>query len=235
MESAYSGSGISILKDEAALENDETMKKMVSLDMFHSLYIGIFHAGSSAEGLAVQVTWGQEPADQDEMLLFGQQLCVHIPQGFQSPGESLLVYRPEGCPPGYWKLEVINSKALKETSLWGQQLGTSCMHSSGNKQWLHTANTLLRIQQAKNAITPDSVYKSTDISGPTGQAASGLVEYVPTLVGNGSYPNMEENCNRNQGEWPSAQLIDEISEMPMLFVLIGHKDCSNSRTQARQS
>ena len=96
-------------------------------------------------------------------------------------------------------------------------------------------DTLLRIQQAKSAVTLDSVYKSLDISGPTGQAASGLVEYVPTLVGNGPYPNMEDYRNRDRGEWPSAKLIGEISELPMLFVLIGHKHCSESGSQARQS
>ena len=46
---------------------------------------------------------------------------------------------------------------------------------------------------------------------------------------------MEEYRNRDRGEWPSAQLIDEISELPMLFVLIGHKYCSDSGSQARQS
>ena len=183
----------------------------------------------------MQDTWRHEPTDHDEMLFYGQQLCVHIPQVSQSPDKSLLVYRPEGCPPGYCKLEVIDTQALKQTPVGDQQLGASCIQNSGNRHWLHTANTLLRIQQAKSAVTPDSVYKSSDISGPTGQAASGLVEYVPILVGNGPYPNMEEYCNRNRGEWPSAKLIDEISELPVLFVLIGHKDCSDSRAQARQS
>ena len=121
------------MEGEAALENEETMKKMISLDRFHSLYIGVFHAGSSAKDLAVQDTWGHEPTDQDEMLLFGQQLCVLIPQGSKSPDESVLVYRPEGCPPGYCKLEVIDTQALKQTSVWDQQLGASCIQNSGNR------------------------------------------------------------------------------------------------------
>ena len=195
VELAYSRSGLSQMEGMDALENENTMKKTLSLGRFRHQYVGLFHAGSSAEGLAVQDTWGHEPADQDEMLLFGQRLCVHIPHGFQSPDESLLIYRPEGCPPGYCKLEVIDTQALKQTSVWDQQLSASCIQSSGNQHWLHTANTLIRIQQAKSAVTPDSVYKSTYISGPTEQAASGLVEYVPTLVGNGPYPNLEEYRN----------------------------------------
>ena len=135
VESAYSGSGLSLMEGEAALENEETMKKMISLDRFHSLYIGVFHAGSSAEGLAVQDSWGHEPTDHDEMLLFGQQLCVHIPLGSKSSDESILVYRPEGCPPGYSKLEVIDTQALKQTLVWDQQLGASCIHNSGNRHW----------------------------------------------------------------------------------------------------
>ena len=46
---------------------------------------------------------------------------------------------------------------------------------------------------------------------------------------------MEDYRNRDRGEWPSAKLIGEISELPMLFVLIGHKHCSDSGLQARQS
>ena len=235
VELAYSRSGLSQIEGVDALENEDTMKKTLSQGRFRHQYVGLFQAGSSAEGLAVQDTWGHEPADQDEMLLFGQRLCVHISHGFQSPDESLLIYRPEGCPPGYCKLEVIDTQALKQTSVWDQQLSASCILSSGNQHWLHTANTLIRIQQAKSAATPDSVYKSTYISGPTGQAASGLVEFVPTLVGNGPYPNLEEYRNRDRGDWPPSKLIDEVSQLPMLFVLIGHKDCSDSNLQARQS
>ena len=201
-----------------------------------NLYIGLFHAGSSAEGVAVQGTWGHDPRDQDEMLLFGQQLCVHIPQNSQQSG-GLLVYHPEGCPPGYCKLKVTDSQTLKQTSVWGQQLGADCIQNSGNHFWLHTHNTLLQIQHAKRAVTPDSVYKFTALNGPSGQAASGLVEYVPTLVGNAPYPYMEEYRFRQRGEWPSAQLVDEIAKLPMLFVLVGYKYGSSSDfdVQARQS
>ena len=40
---------------------------------------------------------------------------------------------------------------------------------------------------------------------------------------------------RERGEWPSAQLVDEISELQMLFALVGHIDCNESGLQARQS
>ena len=115
-------------------------------------------------------------------------MCVHIPQGSQTPEECLLVYHPDGCPPRYYKLEVIDSQTLKQTSVWGQQLGANCIHSSVDQHWLHTHNTLLRIQQAKRKVIPDSVYKFKDLRGPSGQAASGLVEYVPRPRGECDLP-----------------------------------------------
>ena len=234
MESAYSEGGLFLTEKADVLENEKTMKEMSSLD---NVYVGLFHAGSSAEGLALQGTWGHDPTDEDEMLLFGQHLGVHIPQGSQLAAECLLVYRPEDCPPGYCKLKVSDTQALEQTSVWGQQLGASCIQTSGNQHWLHTQNTLSRIQQAKRAVTPDPVYKFTALSGPSGQAASGLVEYVPTLVGNMSYPYMEEYRCRKRRDWPSAQLIDELSRLQMLFVLVGYKygRCSDFNIQARQS
>ena len=209
--------------------------KMLSQDRFHKSYIGLFHAGSTAEGLAVEGSWGHEPTDQDEMLLFGQQLCVHISECSGLPNEGLLVYRPEGCPPGYCKLQVTDVQTLEETLVCNQQLGASCIQSLGDRHWLHTQNTLSRIIQAKSAVIPDPVYKSAAISGPTGQAASGLVEYVPTLVGNASYPHMDEYRCRERGEWPSAELIEEILGLPMLFVLSGYKNHNNFDLQARHS
>ena len=213
---------------------------MASPDKLHAR---LFHAGSSAEGLASQGTWGHDPTDEDEMLLFGQELCVHIPQGSQLSEKGLLVYHPKGCPPGYCKLEVNNAQALEQASVWGHQLGASCIRSSSNKHWLHTRNTLSRIQMAKRAITPDPVYGPTYLIGPSGQAASGLVEYVPTLVGNGPCPHMKEYRCRARGKWPPVQLVDEISRLPMLFVLVGYKCRSDSEPksesdfdiQARQS
>ena len=46
---------------------------------------------------------------------------------------------------------------------------------------------------------------------------------------------MEEYHRRRRREWPSPQLIDEVSKLPMIFVLVGHKDSSYSNLQARQS
>ena len=151
VESAYSECGLFLTEKADVLENEKTMKKMSSPD---NVYVGLFHAGSSAEGLALQGTWGHDPTDEDEMLLFGQQLGVHIPQGYQLPAECLLVYCPEGCPPGNCKLGVRDTQALKQTSVWGQQLGASCIQTSDNQHWLHTQNTLSRIQQTKSAVTP---------------------------------------------------------------------------------
>ena len=54
VESAYSVCGLFLMERADVLENERAMMKMTSQD---NLYIGLFHAGSNAEGVAVQGTY----------------------------------------------------------------------------------------------------------------------------------------------------------------------------------
>ena len=173
---------------------------------------GYVIAGSQAEGLAVEEGWGHPQADTDCMDVCRGPLGVHVPQGHHSPGRAVLRYRPEGCPPAYCKIEVTDVQGLMEVSVRGKRVGAECVHRSKGVAWLHTHNTLRRIQG------------HNDISGPAGQAFGGEFEYVPTLVCSNHHPDMDrEYLHRPRRGWPSTQQLEVITQSPMLLVLTGHK------------
>ena len=168
-------------------------------------------AGSRAEGLAVEEEWGHPGADEDWMNLFGGPLGVHVPQGHHHPGHAVLRYTPEGCPPAYCKIEVTDVQGLMEVSVEDERLDAECVHRSEGVAWLHTHNTLRRIQ-------------GEDISGPAGQELGGAQEFVPTLVCSDHHPDMDgDYLHRPRRGWPSTQQLEVIKQSPMLLVLTGHK------------
>ena len=176
---------------------------------------GTLHAGSRAEGLAMEAQWGHPLPDEDNMILYGSPLGVHVPQGHRPPGRSVLRYRPEGCPPAYCKIEVTDVQTLVGVDEgWDfDQLGASCVHKTDGMDWLHTHNTLRRIQ-----------FDCGSISGPVGQWAGGFYECAITLVCSDAHPDIYQNyMHRPRHGWPSSQQLELIRQFPMLLVLTGHK------------
>ena len=174
---------------------------------------GLVIAGSRADGLALEERWGHPDADVDNMWLYGGNLGVHVPRGQHPPGRSALCYIPEGCPPAYCKIEVTDVEGLSEVSVRGVQLDEKCVHRTGEVAWLHTYNTLRRIQRDRE-----------NINGPAGQEADGAYEFVPTLVCSDPHPDMDGNYrHRPRRGWPLTQQLEVIKQSPMLLVLTGHK------------
>ena len=183
---------------------------------------GILYSGSRAEGLAVERGWGHTVADEDVMKVFGCFLGVHVPEGPQPPGRATLIYRPDGCPTAYCKLEVTHPDTLIGLKIGTKQLGIRCIHRSEGVDWLH-ANNLLRVIEG-----------DFNISGPAGQ--SGLLDSVPALACNGPHPHMDQKyIRRPRHGWPSQQQLDEIHQLPMLLVLVGHKYSREFPLQVRLS
>ena len=186
-----------------------------------------FIAGSSAEGLALEAGWGHPCSDTDNMCFLGGTLGVHVPQGRFPPGSAALRYNPEGCPPAYCKIEVADKQALLREDMGNVyfNIDTDCIHRSKGIDWLHTKN-VLRLLQAD----------SDNISGPTGQSSDGLFEHVPTLVCSDADPDLIQNyMHRPRLDWPSSRQLEVIKYLPMLLVLMGHKECDEFPLQARLS
>ena len=171
--------------------------------------------------------WGHPEADTDNMWLYGGPLGVHVPQGHQSSGRTVLRYRPEGCPPAYCKIEVTDTQALMMAEIEEVgQLDAGCVHRSEGVDWLHINETLRRLH------LPEGL----DISGPAGQSGGGMYEAIPALVCSATHPDMAwRYVHRPRQGWPSQEQLELIKQLPLLLVLIGHKHSDEFLLQARLS
>ena len=169
-----------------------------------------------AEGLAIEEGWGHPRADEDNMVLTGGLLGVHVPQGRRPAGRAALRYRPEGCPPAYCKIEVTDVHAVMGVEvIRNEQLGEECVHRSDGVNWLNTYNALRRLQCGHFPVD--------NTSGPAGQSGDDF-EWIPTLVCSDAHPDMDQNyLHRPRRGWPSPQQLKIIKQFPMLLVLTGHK------------
>ena len=178
-------------------------------------------AGSRAEGLAIENGWGHPVVDRDIMQLYGGHLGVHVPRSLPPPGRALLKYRPEDCPPAYCKIEVTDEVRLTEVEVGGMRLGAACVDRSEGLDWLKTDEMLMRIE-------------GEDTRGPAGQ--DGESEFVPTLVCNTAHPVIDrEYVHRHHHRWIEPQELEMMRQLPMLLVLIGHRDYNEFPFQARLS
>ena len=206
-------------------------------------------AGSTAEGLTLEVNWGHERSDFDDMFMYGAQLgvCVtqehlatrqhHSPNTSSSSssgchGDSCLEYDPVGCPPAYTRLRVTDRQAL----LSHYCVDDSCMEECDGHYWLLSAPLNQAIQRDINKGRTDPKFLSTSISGPAGQASEGLYEFVPTLVANEPHPAIKQYIKRlSSPEWPSHDQRQLIQQLPMNLVLVGHKDSPRINQEFRLS
>ena len=201
-------------------------------------------AGSKAEGLCVQLQWGHEWPDIDVMYLYGAQLGVCVTQEHMATrqrhsshtsssssssgchGDSCLEYEPEGCPPAYTRLRVTDRQAL----LTHPNVDASCMVECDGHYWLLSTALNEAIQGDFNQAITDPAKRSTSISGPAGQAMGGLFDIVPTLVAN------KPHINRlSSPEWPSHDQRQQIQQLPMNLVLVGHKESPRKDQEFRHS
>ena len=199
----------------------------------YSMWLEWLISGSQAEGLALEPAWGHPSSDTDTMLLYGGKWGVYIPGDHASHGAASLEYHPEGCPPAYCKLEVINLTALRRElgfntfNWWKEHIGVRrCTHRAGGRHWLNTYNTV-------RLMTGGS---GENVSGPAGQTGSGLFEDITTLVCSGPHPGLQrEFRHRSRQQWPPVEVIEYILQLPMLLVLIGHKLSKDFKCEARIS
>ena len=146
------------------------------------------------------------------MKLYGGPLGVHVPQGRQGPGRSVIRYRPEGCPMAYCKIEVTDVPQLMGLKVGRyNQLDAGHVHKSEGVDWLHTHNALRWLQCGKH------------ISGPAGHT-NRWIEFIPALVCSDAHPDIGRNyLHRPRHGWPSPQQLEVIEQFPLLLVLTGHK------------
>ena len=136
-------------------------------------------------------------------------------------GDSCLEYEPEGCPPAYTWLRVTDRQAL----LTHPHVDASCMVECDGHYWLLSTALNEAIQRDINQTTTDPANRSTSISGPAGQAHGGLFDTVPTLVANKPHPAIVNYINRlSSPKWPSHDQRQQIQQLPMNLVLVGHKE-----------
>ena len=230
MEVSYPRCAICRLLDRDVNRNAITMSSLHSGEQYSVEWGRLLTAGSQAEGLALSEHWGHPPADVDSMVLHGGTLGVYIPGG-QTPHEAAcLEYHPEGCPPAYCKLEVIDLTALRQRlsgythSWWEEHIDTRrCTTRAGGHHWLETYRTVRLIK-----------VRGESVSGPAEQ--NGLYEYITALVCSGPHPELQrEFRHRSRQQWPPADVIEDILQLPMLLVLVGHRLSKNFKREARIS
>ena len=230
VEVAFPSCAICQLNDEDASDNADVMSDLHSGEEYREECGECLIAGSQAEGLALESGWGHRPPDKDSMRLIGGRLGVYIPGGNAPRGAASLEYHPEGCPPAYCKLQVTDRPTLRQglsryTNNWRKEhiQVRRCSHRVGEHHWLDTYNTVRLMKDSDDTV-----------SGPAAQ--SGLEETITTLVCSAPHPDLQRKfIHRSRQQWPPAQVIEDILQLPMLLVLVGHKLSKDVNREARIS
>ena len=233
LDVAFPCCAICRLEDGDERRNRERLSMLQSGKAYRSMRGRRLIAGSRAEGLAMEECWGHPPADRDNMLLLGVLWGVNMPGCHQPHGEACLVYHPAGCPAGYCQLMVTNVRRIEEAIMidrnnWWEKLTKipRCIHSYCGQHWLDTYCTL-RMMKGHGVWT---------ISGPAGKSRCGSIEVIRTLICSGPHHDLRQKIRRKlHRHWPPEHLIQDILQLPMLLVLIGHKYSPDFKRQARLS
>ena len=148
-------------------------------------------------------------------------------------GRSCLVYIPKGCHPAYTRLRVSDIHAFTAHPC----IEADCILESDGHHWLLPTRLNKVIQRHINqSRDPDPANRSTAINGPAGQARGGWFDIVPCLVANLPHPAIYVYLNRARStEWPSQDQLQQIRQLPMCLVLVGHKESPNTDQEARIS
>ena len=236
VDTVYPAAGFSRLSDSRVRWNEDSLKSLSEGNSFLKVKSGL-SAGSRPEGLCVGQYWGHGQADYDIMMLCGGDLGVYVlPPGQKPPEHATLVYAPQGCPPAYTRLQVLQKDRVlraivKGSDKWftgGPPISNyriqQCVFSEGSRQWLHPQHTMEPLQ-------PLGIKA---ISGPAGQHRSNM-EFAYSLVSSGPHPAMSSYKGRTRKHWPSPALLDALTKQPMLLVMVGPKDAQDSYLMFRIS
>ena len=214
---------------DGVVESEDEIPRLESGERYRADWGGVLISGSRAEGLTLEDAWGHDHADTDMMWLHGGPLGVYVAGGQQPRGESCLVFHHEGCPSAYCKLQISDLHGLKKSrafvEIWYDD---TCIEESDGVMWLNTQQT---VRCMKNSFT----YTCDDpVSGPA--AADDTRDFVNTFVCSDAHPDINhEFRSRTRGQWPTADVINYLLQLPMLLVLVGHKLSPEYRLQARIS
>ena len=234
VEAAFPQSAVTRMRDGRVELNERAMSALEEGRKYRSEGVAWFLiAGSRAEQLALEDSWGHPDADWDRMYINGGPMGVYVAGGQEPRGRSCLQFRPQGCPAAYCKLQVTDIDGLRESEVCfgGEWCDESCVVTSDSSLVLHTYNAV-RQMKASATLTQDD----PTVSGPASQ--DGLYDRVQTLTCSAPHPDLhEEFQTRQRGSWPPVSLIQYILQLPMLLVLVGHKGSPESefKQQARMS
>ena len=233
VEAAFPQSAVTRMRDIKVELNEGVISALEEGMMYRGEDAWFLTAGSRAEQLALEDSWGHPSADMDLMYINGGPMGVYVAGGQEPRGESCLQFSPQGCPAAYCKLEVTDIDGLRESKVFlgGEWCDESCVVTSDSSLWLHTYNAV-RKMKASATLTRDD----PTVSGPASQR--GQYDIVQTLTCSAPHPDLhEEFQTRQRGSWPPVSLIQYILQLPMLLVLVGHKGSPESefKQQARMS
>ena len=223
VEAVFPVCGLTHMWDSKVNHNEDILRKLAEGAALQEADGGgkwWLWAGSQPEGLAMERRWGHGRADEDIMWLYGGDLAVYVPDGEQTPEAATLLYSPEGCPPAYSRLKVLNSdKLLAEIVRCSRKIRSvdesgaqQCKVCHSDKVWLHSRHLLEGLQ---------SVF-TMSISGPEGQRG-GLIESASTLVCSASHPAIKAYIERPRKHWPSPEQTESLLKQPTLLVMVGPK------------
>ena len=236
VEAAFPQSAVIRMNDIDVEENERAMSGLEDGRKYRSEGVAWFlTAGSRAEQLALENSWGHPSADEDWMYINGGPMGVYVAGGQEPRGESCLQFSPQGCPAAYCKLEVTNIDGLRKSRVCrgGEWCDESCVVTSDSSFWLHTYNAVRQMKASVRSTRDDPT-----VSGPASQSQDGTFEIVQTLTCSAPHPDLhKEFKSRKRESWPTESLIQYILQLPMLLVLVGHKGSPESefKQQARMS
>ena len=242
VETVFPTCAMILRSDDNARHTSLRMSHLASGEAHREGRGGAFYAGSRVEGLAIENNWGHPQADNDIMGLHGVELGVrlpkrHEPRCYQARSlildKSCLEYAPEECPPAFTRIRVTKPEAL----LRHPWVDVNCiMKGSDGSLWLLPSRMNEKMQRGMNEGQANPAYLITESSGPAGQVQGGLVEFVPTLVANAPHPAIDDFIQRSRSSgWPSQDQLDEVQQIPLKLVLVGHKTSSRNNQEARLS
>ena len=236
------------LSDDFVQCNANTLSHLESGEAHRYLMGGNLYAGSRAEGLAIEDGWGHPNVDLDQMIFYGAQLSVSLPQNHEARSDpcngnassslsfpdlvakSCLEFAPEGCPPGYTRLRVTNL-ALRRNS----NVGDQCMEESDGHHWLLPARFNELQQRGLNVLQSHRAEMATCIQGPAGQVGDGSKDMVPSLLANGPHPAICYYIQRHRTEWPPQEKLLKLRTLPACVVMAAHKKAPNRHQLTRMS
>ena len=237
--------GMFRLRDERVSHNREVLEELRNGTAFEKANGDIgryFLSGSSAEGLALEDSFGHTPCDDSVMVLLGGDLGVYVPEPGQSPAGESLCYDPTGCPPAYTRLRVLDPSRLHQGIMqWKIHIDSEyndyvpmAVASPEKAEWIVNDSDNLWVDTRHMLESISHPHCEGRPHGPAGQLLDDVVEYVPALVGSAPHPSIEAYCNRRR-RWPTQAILEEIRAAPMLSVLKGRKSSVNSHLQWRAS